>query len=192
MEHGAANFRGFAQGEFKSVAQSLLEYKEESLIEKKSVERSVVCAISALHSIARSVMLEETFVKDGLLDRPPFNQCDGIRWVFASECLMKASEDLIAAEIYQAQEIKDRQKKERAMHGSKGATQNKKRYEPLMEKFVDWYKKNRSRFDSDNNAYRYFKIEVYDKLPSEGQVLKTGGNHMRTFADWKRANISKV
>lgn len=189
LERGVVDFRGLAQGEFKSVAQSLLECEEKNLIEKKAVEKSVVCAISALHSIAGSVMMEETFVKDGLLNSPPFNKCDGIRWVFASECLMKASEDLIASEIYHSQEIKDLQRKERAMHGSRGASQNKKRYEPLMKEFVNWYRENRCRFGSDNNAYRYFKIEVYDKLPREAQVLKAEGNHIRTFAEWKRANI---
>ena len=150
----------------------------------------MIHAVSAMHSISRSVMREETFIKDGLLEESPFDRCDGIRWVLASEDLMQASEDIIMAETLWQQEEERRQKVVQASNGSIGARQNDMRYEPLREKFICWYLDNRSRFDSDSNAYRKFLIEVYEKLPEGQRILKPGANHKRTLGDWKRAYIS--
>ena len=193
LERGGGSAKAIAQGYSQSWAQILLGNADDNLLKKNKFGASLVHAISALHSIAKSVMREEVFVvNEGLLEKPPFDKCDGLRWVLASEGLMKASEDLIIAETYRQEEDRERQKIEQAAHGRKGATQNDMRYEPLRKKFIEWFLANRPRFNSDSNACRHFQIEIYDKLPVGLQVLKSGGNHRRTFSDWKRLYISKI
>jgi hypothetical protein len=180
----------FIRGYKASLAKMTIDIAGYEIIKQWGVEASMIHAVSAMHCISKSVMREETFIKDGLLEKPPFDQCDGIRWVLAAEDLMQASESIIMAETLWQQEEEQRQKVAQASYGAIGARQNDMRYEPLRKEFISWYLDNRCRFDSDSNAYRNFLIGVYAKLPEDQQILKPNANHKKTLGDWKRAHIS--